>query len=242
MGVLNKDLRAKIIIKGRESGLVHYSSALSCVDFLQHLYFSRMQPEDIFILSKGHAAMALYSVLEAKGYKPAWQMHPDFSPSQGIYATSGSLGHGLPIATGYALAKKLQDEKGRVYVLVGDGEISEGSNWEALAIASRHNLNLTVAIDWNKHQIAGDPKEVLGITSGVLEKRLSAFGCKTLVIGGHETSEFRRIDSFGETGLQGIILDTIPGKGIKYLEMTQPHHFDWDKNSEEYLRALEDLK
>jgi transketolase len=237
---LNKDLRKVMIQKGKEANLVHYSSSLSCIDFIAHLYNHIMTSEDTFILSKGHGALALYPVLEKHGFHPKWQMHPDYDPANGIMATTGSLGHGLPIAVGYALAKKIKNSKGRTYVLLGDGESIEGTNWEALSLAQRLGVNLTIAIDNNNHQIGGSAYNISGIDSAILNERLHAFGCKTAILNGHEERDLQRVSNMNE-GLYGLVLKTIPGKGVSYLEKNQPHSFDWSKNPQEYIKALEEL-
>jgi hypothetical protein len=114
--------------------------------------------QDVFILSKGHACAALYAVLETKGHHPAvTKVHPERDPLNGVTITSGSLGHGLPIAVGMAQALKLAKQPGTVYVLMGDGECLEGTTWESLHLAARLNLdNLSVHVDWNDYQ-SSDP-------------------------------------------------------------------------------------
>ena len=134
MKLLNKNLRKKIIEKGYELKNGHLGSALSCVDTIKYLYDEVIGENDLFILSKGHGSLALYSVLESKGKKVSWREHPEIKEEEGIYATTGSLGHGVPIGLGRAFAKKLRGDEGKVYVLIGDGEIEEGSNWESFII------------------------------------------------------------------------------------------------------------
>lgn len=131
----------------------HLASALSALPVIKKIY-DTMRPEDVFVLSKGHACLALYVVLESKGYSPDFsKIHPDMDIKNGISCTTGSLGHGLPMATGMAWAKKLKNEKGDVYVLMGDGECQEGTTWESLLTIERFNLsNLMVYVDYNEYQ------------------------------------------------------------------------------------------
>ena len=240
MNILNKELRRRILEKGYQNDLSHYGSALSCVDAIKYLYDYILNEKDVFILSKGHGAMALYAVLESKGKNPSWKLHPELDEKEGIYATSGSLGHGLPIATGRAFAKKLKGEKGRVYVLTGDGEMQEGSNWEALMIANSLNLNLTLLVDWNKYQSIERLKDRFKIDGKSLEKKLRSFGFKTKIIDGHSIEGLRNIGKLRD-GCNAIILDTIKGKGVSILEKDSPHTYSW-KNKEEYLSCLKELE
>lgn len=132
----------------------HLPGSLSALPIIAEIY-ETMKPEDVFILSKGHSCAALYAVLEALGCRPDCSLvHPERDPANGIAITSGSLGHGLPIAVGIAYAKHLRDESGTVHVLMGDGECSEGTTWESLLMAARLELqyNLVVHIDCNGWQ------------------------------------------------------------------------------------------
>ena len=241
MNEINNDLRKKILEKGRAAGLVHYSSAFSCLDFVAYLYDNVLKEEDTFILSKGHGAMALYAVLEKHGFNPTWQMHPDYDPKNGIMATSGSLGHGLPIGLGYALAKKFQSNPGRTFVLIGDGESVEGTNWEALSLANKFGVNLTVAVDWNKNQIGGEVKDISGIDYHTLLRRFEAFGCDTSYLRGHSQEDLGKIKTL-DSKLNALILDTVAGKGVSFLEELQPHHYDLNKFPEQYARAIKELE
>ncbi len=239
MKTLNSDLRRKIIEKGFENHMWGYGSAFSCLDAIRYLYDEILNKEDIFILSKGHGAMALYAILETKGKKPVWREHPELDEKEGIYATSGSLGHGLPIATGRAFAKKIKNEKGFVYVLTGDGEMQEGSNWEALMIANSLKLNLTLLVDSNKYQSIERINENLKMNDKSLEKKIKSFGFKTKIIEGHNPEELRKIKRL--KGCNAIILNTIKGKGISILEKDSPHSYVW-KNEKEYPEYLKELE
>ena len=148
------DLIKRIIEKDFELKNNHSASALSCLPIIEHIYSSFDFKNDVFLLSKGHACFALYAVLEKYGFHPDWtKVHPERDVQQGITNTSGSLGHGLPLAVGIALANKIQGVRGNVHVLLGDGECQEGTTWEALLIAERFELfNLSVYVDANEYQ------------------------------------------------------------------------------------------
>lgn len=241
--MLNKDLRKRIIEKGTEIGCTHFPSAFSCVDFVKYLYDNILEEnKDLFIMSKGHGEMALFSVLESKGKKPTWTIHLNYNESEGIYSTSGSLGHGLPIGVGRAFGKKLKNEEGNVYVLLGDGEMEEGSNWEALTLAKKLNVdNLSLFIDWNKYQATGAVKDVGGIDSDSLLDKLRSFGCNVSILNGHDYTSLSKLNYLSK-GLNAVILNTIKGKGLEYFEKNHFHGFDFRKYPEEYKKALEELK
>lgn len=147
------DLRHKII-EAAVGYPAHLPSAFSCLEIIRTLYDQIMKPDDVFILSKGHGCLALYAVLEAKGYDvhlsdygTKLKGHPE--AGNGILFSTGSLGHGLALGAGYALAKKIKGEGGRVFVLMGDGECQEGSVWEATRIIGRLKLNVICIVDAN---------------------------------------------------------------------------------------------
>jgi transketolase len=148
----NKELRRRIIELAYAHNISHAASALSCVDIIKKIY-DKADKDDVFVLSKGHGSLALYAVLETKGFKPEIKAHPDRDPANGIYCTTGSLGHGLPIGVGSAMAKKMKKEKGMVRVLMGDGELEEGTSWESFLVCERFSLdNLEIYIDNNGYQ------------------------------------------------------------------------------------------
>jgi len=236
----NKDLRRRLMEKGHEIKSGHFGSSLSCLDSIKYLYDNILKKEDIFILSKGHGDMALYTVLESKGYNVPWTSHLDLNEKEGIYATTGSLGHGLPIGLGRAFAKKVKNEKGTVYIMTGDGEMQEGSNWEALTLASVLNIdNLVLLVDWNKYQSTGDVLNVGGFNASSLYKRLNAFEFNTQIINGHDNKDLSKLKEL-KKGLNAIILDTVKGKGVKCLEESHAHGYSWTEEGR--LKSLEDLK
>jgi len=243
MNVLNKGLRRRILEKGCEMNNGHFGSALSCLDCIKYLYDNVLRKDlDIFIMSKGHGEMALFSVLESIGKKPDWTIHLDLDEKNGVYATTGSLGHGLAIGLGRAFAKKLKGEDGKVYVLVGDGEMEEGSIWEALALAKRlEAYNLKVLVDYNKYQAIGSVKEIGGIDNKSLAEKLNAFGCSVVETDGHTLDGLSKLKQ-GSGGLDAFILSTIKGKGVRCLEENHAHVYYWKNHQEEYSSALEELK
>jgi len=241
--VLNKDLRRRILEKGIETGHGTFGPAFSCLDCIKYLYDNVLRDGiDKFILSKGHGDMALFAVLESKGKKPTWTVHLDYNESEGIYATTGSLGHGLPIGLGRAFAYKLQKKEGKIYVLLGDGEMEEGSNWEAFILANSLNIdNLVILIDWNKYQAVGNVQEIAKIDDLTLSKKLEAFGYRVLCIDGHNENELSKLKYLNK-GLNAVILNTILGKGVKFIEDNHFHVLYWHHAREEYEKALQELK
>lgn len=241
--ILNKDLRKRIIEKGTEIGCSHFGSAFSCLDTVKYLYDNILRErKDIFIMSKGHGEMALFAVLESKGKNPKWSIHLDYDEENDIYATTGSLGHGLPISLGRAFAKSIKKEEGLVYVLLGDGEMEEGSNWEALTIADNLKIkNLNLLIDWNKYQATDSIKNVASLDKEVLTRRLEAFGCNVAVIDGHNEEKLSYLKHLPRK-LNAIILDTIKGKGVEYLEKNHCHSFNFKRNEEIYNQAMKGLQ
>jgi transketolase len=194
------------MVHGCKSG--HPGGSLGCADFLAALYFNVMDHnpdfkmdglnEDIFFLSNGHISPVFYSVLARAGYFPVEELktfrklntrlqgHPTTHEElPGVRVASGSLGQGISVAAGAALSKKLNQDTHLVYVLMGDGEIQEGQNWEALMFAAHHKIdNLIVTIDYNGQQIDGSTKEVMGLGDDIAEK-VKAFGWEILYMDGH---------------------------------------------------------
>ncbi|MCE2740358.1 MAG: transketolase [Sphingobacteriales bacterium] len=205
---LTSQIRRDILrmVHGCKSG--HPGGSLGCADFLAALYFNVMDHnpdfrmdglnEDIFFLSNGHISPVFYSVLARAGYFPVEELktfrklntrlqgHPTTHEElPGVRVASGSLGQGISVAAGAALSKKLNQDTHLVYVLMGDGEIQEGQNWEALMFAAHHKIdNLIVTIDYNGQQIDGSTKEVMGLGDDIAEK-VKAFGWEILYMDGH---------------------------------------------------------
>lgn len=242
-------IRLSALTMNHHARLGHSGGDLSSADILAVLFLGRVlrvdpaQPRwperDRFILSKGHGAAAYYSTLAARGYFPLAQLktymdplsmlngHPDRNKLPGVEANTGPLGHGLPIAVGAALAARMRKESWRVYVLTGDGELQEGSNWEAVMTAQHYGLDhLTVIVDRNRLQ-QGDFTENT-IRMEPLAERFRAFGFAVEEIDGHSTATL--LDRFLHLPLEPgkpscLIARTIKGKGVSFAE-NQPswHH------------------
>lgn len=234
---ITKEVRCDILemISAASSG--HPGGSLSCVEILVALYFEIMNLNenkderiDKFVLSKGHAAPAYYSVLAHKGYikkeelknlrkiDSPLQGHPT-NKINGVDVSTGSLGQGLSIACGMALSKKLYDEEGYVYCLCGDGELEEGQIWEAMMTANKYKLNnLIMFIDNNGLQIDGTITSVKSVDK--LKEKIEAFGLNVIEIDGHNITQI--ISSVESAKKQDkatcIIAKTIKGKGVKFME------------------------
>jgi transketolase len=207
---ISSQIRRDILrmVHGCKSG--HPGGSLGCADFLATLYFNTMKHhtefsmdgkgEDVFFLSNGHISPVFYSTLARAGYFPVEELktfrklntrlqgHPTTHEHlPGVRVASGSLGQGISVACGAALAKKLNNDPHTVYALMGDGEIEEGQNWEAFMFAAHQKIdNLIVTIDYNGQQIDGSTKEVMGLGDDIAEK-LKAFGWEILHMNGHDT-------------------------------------------------------
>lgn len=240
-------IRGRIIQLSHQARTPHLGSSLSFVELLVYLYWNFLEispsqvkspDRDRFILSKGHGITTLYAVLAERGFfspelfegyaqegSPLPE-HPSPHCVPGIEAATGSLGHGLSISTGIALASKMNGIPFSVVSLLSDGECNEGSTWEAALLAPVHKLNNLIAIvDFNKWQATGRSAEVTALEP--LEEKFEAFGWNSLRIDGHD---FRQIKSALETAKDSdkpfaIIADTIKGKGIKTMEDDNNWHY-----------------
>lgn len=220
-----KKLRRNVLDLALEmGGDGHLGGSFSEIEILISLYDRIMKDDDKFILSKGHACYPLYILLREKGYNPKISGHPDIDEKNGICCTTGSLGHGLPIGVGMALARKILNKKGRIYVLMGDGEIEEGTTWESSLLAVHHQLdNLTVIIDHNKLQ-ALEPLANI-VSYGNLKNKFEEIGYSVLEIDGHSFPEIiEALEEKSETKPRMIIAHTIKGKGVSYMENDPKWH------------------
>lgn len=242
----------------------HPGGSLSIADVLTVLYFNQMninennpkwEDRDRLVLSKGHCSPALYSCLANRGFfevedlksfrniNSYLQGHPDMKKINGVDMTSGSLGQGLSVANGMALAGKLDNKNYRVYCILGDGEIEEGQIWEAAMTSSKYKLdNLCVIVDNNNLQIDGTIEEVM--SSYPIDEKFKSFGFQVINIDGHNIQEI--IDGFEVAqNVKGkptcIIAKTIKGKGISFMENQVGWHGK-APNAEEYKKAMEELK
>ena len=255
-------IRGRIIQLSHQARTPHLGSSLSFVELLVYLYwdFLKIYPEivkdpsrDRFVLSKGHGITTLYAVLAERGFfspelfqnyaqvDSPLPEHPSPRCVPGIEAATGSLGHGLSIATGIALASKMNAIDYNVVCLLSDGECNEGSTWEAALLAPAHNLdNLIAIIDFNKWQATGRSAEITALEP--LKEKFEAFGWNSIRIDGHE---FRQIKSALATAKKSdkpfaIIADTVKGKGIKIMEDDNNWHYRIP-SKEEVDSAFEEL-
>jgi transketolase len=258
-------LRRNIITSTTAAGSGHPSTSLSMVEVLTVLYFDgvlRYDPEaphdpgrDRFILSKGHGAPGLYAVLAEAGYFAPEELeslrtlgsplegHPNMNRLAGVEASTGSLGQGLSIGVGHALAGKLDRADFRVYVMVGDGESEEGQIWEAIMYAGNQELdNLTLIIDRNRYQQTAAVDDIQPLDP--LDVKLSAFGWEVRAVDGHSLEEVAAALGWARSvqgSPQAIIANTVKGKGVSVLENT-PGHWHGKALSEEQAReALEEI-
>jgi transketolase len=236
--------RRLIIETANKSKSAHVGSSLSCVDLLVSLYFDFLniaekdwQNRDFFILSKAHSAMALYSVLNLKGFLTKKKLmgylqndgtlpaHLDRFTNKAIEVSAGSLGHGFNIALGIAYGHKLKGDKQRVVTLIGDGESQEGSIWEGALFAPKLELdNFTAILDHNNLQGYGRPTEICNYEP-IIDK-WHAFGWQALRIDGHNFSEISEALNLPQEGKPKIIIaDTIKGKGISFMENELKWHY-----------------
>jgi len=209
-----------------EHGEAHLGGSFSIIEMLIALYEAVLKQDDKFILSKAHASFPLCLLLKGKGYDPQLTTHLEIDPQNGIHCTTGSLGHGLPIGTGMALARKLREKSGKIYVMMSDGECQEGTTWESLLIGARHKLdNLVVLIDYNKIQALTTLDEALPLDN--LSAKFKAFNWDCAEVNnGHSFEELLPVlqESNAEGKPRVIIVHTTKGKGIKPFENDPAWH------------------
>ena len=226
IGLINKlqkkalELRRLTFLEFVKKKEAHLGGSFSIIEILITLYYLILKKNDKFILSKAHASFPLCLLLQEKGFNPKLTTHLEIDSKNGIHCTTGSLGHGLPIATGMALARKKQKIKGKIYVMISDGDCQEGTTWESFLIASKHKLdNLVLIIDYNKIQALSHINDVLPLSD--LGKKLKAFNWHCIdVKNGHSFKSLvknfkKKIKKNKPTVL---IINTIKGKGIKEFE------------------------
>ena len=258
------ELRKGVVIATYNAKSGHPGGSLSAADILTYLYFEEMnvdpknpkdQDRDRFVLSKGHAAPALYSVLALKGYIPFedlktlrhidsyLQGHPDMKHTSGVDMSTGSLGQGISAAVGMALSAKVQKKDFRVYTMVGDGEIQEGQVWEASMFAGSHGLdNLTVIVDNNNLQIDGAVTEIC--SPYPIDEKFKAFNFHVINIDAHDFDQIRA--AFKEARQTkgkptAIIAKSVKGKGVSFMENAVGWHGK-APNEEQYKQAMSELE
>jgi transketolase len=256
----SRELRRRIVRMLEKGGRGHVGSAFSLVEILRVLYddflkydsrVPRWPQRDRFILSKGHGCLALYVLLAEKGFFPEselWKFckpdgilggHPEYGKVPGIEASTGSLGHGLPIAVGFALNARHEKAGHRTVVVSSDGECNEGSVWEAALCAGKHKLsNLTVLVDYNKQQSYSTTYEVLDMEP--FADKWRAFGFAVEEVDGHDVEQLRgalKRVPFDSSKPTTILCHTIKGKGARFVENNLNWHHK-SKVTEEEIKSL----
>lgn len=241
----------------------HLGGALSAIDIITAIYCREMNIDpknpkdpgrDRFLLSAGHKAMGQYAVLAEAGffpedvldtygkYKTPLPGHPDMYKLPGVEANTGALGHGLAIASGMALGLKLDGSDARVFVVMGDGELPEGSNWEGASIAAHHKIdNLVVFVDINGLQISGETEKVMNMQP--VGDKFAAFGWDVREIDGNDMTQIvEMLDSLPRNGGKPIVIisNTTKAKGLHKLEDTAPSHY-WKPSVEELEEAKAEI-
>jgi len=262
MSQMAQSLRAHAVRMVHRSRASHLGSCLSIADILACLYWStlRIDParadwadRDRFIVSKGHAAAIVYAALAERGFFPVSELESYCelgsrltghitSGVPGVELSSGSLGHGLPVGCGMALAAQREQLPFRTVVLASDGELDEGSNWEAILFAAQHKLdNLLLIVDYNRIQSFGSVKDVLDLDP--LADKFRAFGWAVKEVDGHDVRQLA--DTFAQVPFEGgkpsvVIAHTVKGKGVSFMEDSLQWHYQ-SPSSEQVKLALQEL-
>ena len=262
---LARKLRIHVLQMTSRGGSSHIGCAFSVADIMAVLYGDVLDvdPEnpkaahrDRFILSKGHAGAIVYASLAEKGFFSLEELkthyqdgsklsgHVSHKGIPGVEFSTGSLGHGLPVAAGMAKAAQLRGDKHRVFVLLGDGECDEGSNWEAILFASHHKLkNLVAIVDFNKLQSLTTVDETLRLEP--LAEKLSSFGWQVIEVDGHDHRAlgdcFKQINNDARESPTFVIAHTVKGKGVSFMENSVLWHYRTARG-EEYDAALKELE
>ena len=265
IGFLCKEIRKNILYAAFCAGVksAHIGGALSIVEIISVLFGKIMnfspknlldETRDRFILSKGHACLALYSVLAEKGFFEKSELenfeksgsfllgHPVMNREKGIEFSTGSLGMGLSLGIGLAKASKLKKNNNQIFILLGDGECNEGSVWESALLASHLNLeNLTVIIDRNNFQQTGTSSEILNLDN--LYSKWESFGFYTLEVNGHNINDLLSTfkDNSNKKKPKAIIANTVKGKGLSFAENNNDWHHSilTKKNYEIALKEID---
>lgn len=242
----------------------HPGGSLSAADFISVLYFSKLRHDpsnpqwedrDRFVLSKGHVAPVLYAALAESGYFPVEELttlrsigsklqgHPVRGKVPGVEMSTGSLGQGLSMACGIALAGKMDGKDYKTYCLLGDGELQSGQNWEAAMFAHQYKLsNLIAVVDRNRLQITGNTEDVNSLDP--LPEKWRAFGWNVIIINGHNVRQISESIDKAKLSLKNptvIIMNTVKGKGVSFMEDNVSFHGK-ACNDEEYAKAVAEIK
>ena len=251
---LAKEIRKTSLRMVVSSKASHIGSALLITDILSVLYLDILNTNrfkmndaerDIFILSKGHACVSVYATLGLLDFFPISEldsygkndsnfMNHISHKVPGVEFSTGSLGHGLPFATGKALASKISNKKNKIFVIIGDGELDEGSNWEALLFASHHKLdNLIVIVDYNNLQSLTTVKDTLNLEP--LKDKFDSFGSHVIDVNGHDHFALNKVFKEAIEIIDKpivIIANTIKGKGVSYMENKVKWHYSTPNDAE----------
>ena len=254
---LARIVRRTVLEQSKRANVGHIGSCLSVVEILATLYGGVIRPSapddpdrDRFVMSKGHAALALYAALAASGRLDSALLdsfctdgsplatHPEHSVP-GVEFSTGSLGHGLSLAVGAALAARIQRSDRRVYVLMSDAELNEGSTWEAAMFASHHRLsNLVAIVDLNGQQALGATSDILD--PGTPIDRWRAFGWDAVEVDGHDCGALRGAMTRETSGPNIVLARTIFGRGVSFMERTLAWHY-MPMTDEEFARAITEV-
>ena len=258
-----KNIRVSVIKSVYAAGSGHPGGSLSAADIVTALYFGemnidpkdpKMEGRDKFILSKGHAGPLQYAALAEKGFFPKDELlslrklgsrlqgHPDFKKLPGIEMSTGSLGQGFAASVGMAAANKLDKKDGRIYVLLGDGELQEGIVWEAAMSAAHYKLdNLVAVIDWNGLQIDGENDNVMAVKP--VDEKFRSFGWNAIMIDGHDFKQITEALAAARNCKgkpTAIVAKTYKGRGVSFMENNAGWHGK-APNEEEAKRAVSEL-
>ncbi len=259
---LARKIRIHCLKMANRAGTSHIGSCLSCADILAVLYGEIMhykpdnpkwEGRDRFILSKGHAGSALYAALAECGFFPVDELDTHCQSGSlllghvshkvpGIEASTGSLGHGLSIGCGMAMAlRNISNDKSRVFVLLSDGDLNEGSTWEAVMFAGQHNLsNLTAIVDYNRIQCTDKTENILYL--GVVSEKWGSFGWSAWDANGHNQNYMKDVFKYPSKGKPTcIIAHTVKGEGVSFMQDKVEWHFKSPSDAE-LEKALEELR
>ncbi|HEX4518275.1 MAG TPA: transketolase [Gaiellaceae bacterium] len=254
---LAQAIRRTVLQQSKRANVGHIGSCLSVADILAAVYGGALRPtapadpdRDRFVMSKGHAALALYAALAATGRLDADLLdsfcadgsplatHPEQALEQ-IEFSTGSLGHGLPLGAGAALAARIQKSERRVYVLLSDAELNEGSTWEAVMFAAHHRLsNLVAIVDLNGQQALGATKEILDPGNPI--ERFRAFGWDQVEVDGHDAGALLSAMTRATAGPNAVLACTTFGKGVSFMERTLAWHY-MPMSDEEFEHAMAEV-